>query len=235
VLYYQPKFGFESRRVRGLEALLRWPEPEHGFVRPEEFVPLLEETGMIIDAGLWVIEQAVADAASWRRMGLAVPRIAVNVSQVQLQHKDFVASVLATLGSGDPTAIDLEITESMFNKDPRLSAEKLGALRAIGMRVFIDDFGTGYSNLSQLARLPFDALKIDQSFVARIATHPQDLAIVSAICSLAKAMRVLVVAEGVETEEQAALLSSLGCDEAQGHLFGRAVSAEEIGRVLAAG
>ncbi len=235
-LHYQPKVDLESNRVTGLEALLRWRDPGRGAVSPAAFVPLLEETGMIIEVGRWVLERAAADAASWRRRGLAVPRIAVNVSQAQLEHKDFVASVRGALGCAGRTDldIDLEITESLFMRDARSSAEKLAALRAIGMRVFIDDFGTGYSNLSQLAKLPVDALKIDRTFVTRIATHAQDRAIVAAIVGLARAVGIAVVAEGVETAEQARLLAALGCNEAQGHLFGPAQSAEDLGEALAA-
>ncbi|HEY2685520.1 MAG TPA: EAL domain-containing protein [Steroidobacteraceae bacterium] len=234
VLYYQVKVDMASRHVRGLEALIRWPDPEVGVVSPLEFVPLLEETGMIVEVGRWVIEQAVSDIKLWRSMGLAVPRVAVNVSEVQLRQPNFVATVLAALGSPQDhiSGVDIEITESMLAQNTATNVQKLLQLREAGVQVFMDDFGTGYSGLSQIAHLPLDALKIDKAFVGGMSNSAEHMAIVSAIINLARALGIRVVAEGVETEEQAARLKTLGCNEAQGYLFGRPQPASEIVKQL---
>ena len=234
LLHYQTKVNLATRQVRGLEALLRWRDPEHGLVSPMEFVPLLEESGLIVDVGRWVIEQAVADIREWRNLGLLVPRVAVNVSEVQLRHPNFVATVFAALGSAaaHDGGIDIEITESMVAQNAGNNVQKLSLLRAAGLQVFMDDFGTGYSGLSQIAHLPLDALKIDRAFVADMTDSTEHMAIVSAIVNLAKALGLFVVAEGVETEEQASRLQELGCDEAQGYLFSKPLPAAEVARFL---
>jgi len=234
VLHYQPKVDLPTRRIRGMEALIRWRDPEHGIILPIDFVPLLEESGLIVEVGRWVIEQAVADAAAWRARGLDVPRVAVNVSEVQLRHPNFVASVLAALGdkSVRGAGIDLEITESMLARNAAENVRKLLLLREAGLQVFMDDFGTGYSGLSQIANLPLDALKIDRAFITGMVDSAEAMAIVSAIVNLARALGFLVVAEGVETEEQAERLQALGCDEGQGYLFSRPVPAFEAGQLL---
>jgi diguanylate cyclase (GGDEF)-like protein/PAS domain S-box-containing protein len=234
VLHYQTKVDLTTRRIRGLEALLRWNDPEFGLVPPSDFVPLLEESGLIVEIGLWVIEQAVADARLWRSLGLDVPRVAVNVSEVQLRQTTFVAAVLGALGpaAGRTAGIDVEITESMVAQNAGANVQKLQRLREAGVQVFMDDFGTGYSGLSQIAHLPLDALKIDRAFVAGMTISAEHMAIVSAIVNLARALRIYVVAEGVETEEQAAQLHALGCDEAQGYLFTRPLPAGEIAKLL---
>jgi diguanylate cyclase (GGDEF)-like protein/PAS domain S-box-containing protein len=237
VLHYQPKVDLATRQIRGLEALIRWNDPDHGMVSPMDFVPLLEESGLIVDVGLWVIEQSVADMQIWRDMQLEVPRVAVNVSEVQLQQPDFVSAVLAALGPAPAlgAGIDLEITETMIAQNTGSNVQKLLRLRESGLNVFMDDFGTGYSGLSQIAHLPLDALKIDRAFIANMTKSTEAMAIVSAIINLAKALGIFVVAEGVETEEQASRLYVLGCDEAQGYLFSRPVSATDIAKLLAAG
>jgi diguanylate cyclase (GGDEF)-like protein/PAS domain S-box-containing protein len=231
-LHYQLKVDIKTRRIRGLEALIRWQDPEHGLISPLEFVPLLEESGLIVEVGRWVFEQAVTDVAIWKSKHLQVPRVAVNVSEVQLRQPNFVASVLGALGAPREHAIDIEITESMLAQNTATNVQKLLQLREAGVQVFMDDFGTGYSGLSQIAHLPLDALKIDRAFVSGMSASAEHMAIVSAIINLAKALGIAVVAEGVETEEQADRLMALGCDEAQGYLFGRAVPADEIGRLL---
>jgi diguanylate cyclase (GGDEF)-like protein/PAS domain S-box-containing protein len=235
VLHYQTKVDLGTRRVRGLEALLRWNDPESGLVSPLEFVPLLEESGLIVSVGRWVIEQAVADIEHWKSLGLEVPRVAVNVSEVQLRQPNFVATVLGALETTDGYAagIDLEITETMVAQNTGANVQKLLRLREAGLRIFMDDFGTGYSGLSQIAHLPLDALKIDRAFVAGMTISSEHMAVVSAIINLARALRIGVVAEGVETEEQAGRLYALGCDEAQGYLFGRPLPAGEIAPLLA--
>ncbi len=234
VLHYQPKIDLISRNILGLEALIRWNDPEHGMISPLDFVPLLEESGLIVEVGRWVIEQAVADSLAWYRLGLEVPRVAVNVSEVQMQQPNFVATVLTALGSAhdEGAAIDLEITETMLAQNTASNVQKLVQLRAAGLKVFMDDFGTGYSGLSQIAHLPLDALKIDRSFVADMTQSIEAMAIVSAIVNLAKALGIFVVAEGVETEEQASRLQALGCAEAQGYLFNRPLPAEGITKLL---
>ncbi len=234
VLYYQTKVDLTTRQIRGLEALIRWQDPDQGLVAPVDFVPLLEESGLIVDVGLWVIEQAVADTRAWRDRDLFVPRVAVNVSEVQLRQPNFVAAIFKALGARPvrDAGIDLEITESMVAQNADKNVQKLSQLRAAGLQVFMDDFGTGYSGLSQIAHLPLDALKIDRAFVNDMTTSAEHLAIVSAIVNLAKALGIFVVAEGVETEEQAARLHALGCDEAQGYLFGRPLPAYEAAKLL---
>jgi diguanylate cyclase (GGDEF)-like protein/PAS domain S-box-containing protein len=235
VLHYQTKVDLATRRIRGLEALIRWVDPELGLVSPLEFVPLLEESGLIVEVGRWVFEQAVADTQRWRSLGLEVPRVAVNVSEVQLRHPNFVATVLGALGPSlsNANGIDVEITETMIAQNTGANVQKLLRLREAGLRIFMDDFGTGYSGLSQIAQLPLDALKIDRAFIAGMTISTEHLAIVSTIINLAKALRIYVVAEGVETEEQASRLYSLGCDEAQGYLFNRPLPAEDISKLLA--
>jgi EAL domain-containing protein (putative c-di-GMP-specific phosphodiesterase class I) len=234
VLHYQTKVDLATRQIRGLEALIRWNDPEFGLISPVDFVPLLEESGLIVEVGLWVFEQAVADTQRWRSLGLEAPRVAVNVSEVQLRHPNFVAAVLAALGPGPCGAagIDVEITESMIAQNTAANVQKLLQLREAGLQVFMDDFGTGYSGLSQIAHLPLNALKIDRSFIAGMTISAEHMAIVSAIINLAKALRIYVVAEGVETEEQAARLHALGCGEAQGYLFNRPMPAEDIASLL---
>jgi EAL domain-containing protein (putative c-di-GMP-specific phosphodiesterase class I) len=192
----------------------------------------LEESGLIVEVGRWVFEQAVRDVRQWKSQGLRVPRVAVNVSEVQLRQPNFVANVLAELGSPKENAIDIEITESMLAQNTGANVQKLLQLRAAGVQVFMDDFGTGYSGLSQIAHLPLDALKIDRAFISGMSGSAEHMAIVSAIINLARALGIAVVAEGVETEEQAMKLVELGCDEAQGHLFGRPVPADEVAKQL---
>jgi diguanylate cyclase (GGDEF)-like protein/PAS domain S-box-containing protein len=234
VLHYQTKVDLATRRIRGLEALIRWHDSEFGVVPPLDFVPLLEESGLIVEVGRWVFEQALADTQRWRSLGLEVPRVAVNVSEVQLRQPNFVATVLGALGPdfNRGTGIDLEITETMVAQNTGANVQKLLRLREAGLQIFMDDFGTGYSGLSQIAHLPLDALKIDRSFVAGMTISGEHMAIVSAIINLARALRIYVVAEGVETEEQAARLYALGCDEAQGYLFSRPAPAEDIAKLL---
>lgn len=233
VLHYQPKVDLATRRIRGLEALIRWNDPEHGLISPLDFVPLLEECGLIVEVGRWVIEQAASDIRGWRALHLEVPRVAVNVSEVQLRQPNFVATVLAALGpEGRSAGVDLEITETMLALNTASNVKKLLQLREAGVQVFMDDFGTGYSGLSQIARLPLDAVKIDRSFVAAMTQSAEHTAIVSAIVNLAKALGIFIVAEGVESEEQAARLHAFGCDEAQGFLFSRPMPAKEIAEIL---
>lgn len=237
VLHYQPKVSLESGRICGLEALMRWNDPETSLVPPMKFIPLLEETGMILEAGRWALAKAVSDTLVWQSKGLVVPRIAVNVSAIQLQQKDFVDMVAQVISGAKNAAVklELEITESLIMQDIQANILKLRAIRGMGIEVAIDDFGTGYSSLSYLAKLPVSALKIDRAFIINMASNADDLNIVSAIISLAHSLNLRVIAEGVETEEQANLLRLHKCDEIQGYLFNPAVPAEQIERFLREG
>ena len=231
MLHYQPKVDLKSNLIDGLEALIRWNDPETGLlVPPGEFIPLLEETGMIIEAGAWALAKAMADYRDLQKNNLSPPRIAVNVSQVQLQRNDFVSTIERVLrdSGGVPDGLEIEITESLIMRDVEGNIQKLRAIREMGVEVTIDDFGTGYSSLSYIAKLPISALKIDRAFIINMASNADDLSIVSAIISLAHSLSLRVVAEGVETEEQAKLLRLLKCDEIQGFLFSPAVPIAKI-------
>jgi diguanylate cyclase (GGDEF)-like protein len=236
LLHYQPKIALASGAISGMEALIRWQDPEGGLVAPGAFIPVLEQTGLILDAGRWALRQALADYRQWTARGCSPPRVAVNVSAIQLQHRDFVDTVAdAVREAGDLTgALEIEVTESLLMRDMQASVRKLSTLRGMGIHVAMDDFGTGYSSLSYLARLPINLVKIDRSFIGGMTTSDQDRAIVTTILALAKSLGLKVVAEGVETAEQARLLSALGCDEAQGFLYSKPVAAGEMERLLLA-
>ena len=224
VLHYQPKVDLEGRRIIGAEALIRWQSPERGLVPPLDFIPLMEETGMIIEMGAWALAKASADHLRWLQMGLAAPRIAVNVSAIQLRAADFVNTVKTALAHGaNPPMIDLEITESIVMEDIDGSIQKLKAIRALGVNIAIDDFGTGYSSLAYLTKLPVQTLKIDRSFIITMLDDPDTMALVQTIFSLSHSLRLTVVAEGVDSEEQAKMLRLLRCDEMQGYLFSKPV------------
>jgi EAL domain-containing protein (putative c-di-GMP-specific phosphodiesterase class I) len=207
------------------EALIRWNDPRTGLVPPVRFIPILEETGMIYEVGRWALRQAIEDYLRWRAAGLAAVRIAVNVSPLQLRNRGFIAEIEQVIGIDAHAAagLELEITESLIMTDVKHSIVSLQAIRAMGISIAIDDFGTGFSSLSYLAKLPVDTLKIDRSFVIAMTTDAEGLALVSTIISLAHALKLKVVAEGVETEEQARLLRVLNCDEMQGYLFSKPV------------
>jgi diguanylate cyclase (GGDEF)-like protein/PAS domain S-box-containing protein len=232
VLYYQPKIELRTGKVVGLEALIRWRDPERGLIAPSLFVPILEETNMILDVGRWVLETAATQYMLWRNSNLVVPRIAVNVSATQLSHRDFLQFLTDALARHPAAAegLDLEITESVLLDDLEGNISKLMAARERGFRVAIDDFGTGYSSLGYLSRLPLDALKIDRSFVEAMVEEPQQMSIVTTIISLAHSMELEVIAEGVETGVQAQLLRLLRCDEIQGYLVARPLPADEVVR-----
>jgi diguanylate cyclase (GGDEF)-like protein/PAS domain S-box-containing protein len=228
VLYYQPKMNMLSGKLTGAEALIRWNDPRTGLVLPGKFIRVLEETGLIHEVGRWALHQAIKDYARWRSSGLPAVRIAVNVSALQLRSRGFIEQVKQALAI-DATAasgLELEITESVIMEDVRHSGVSLRALRAMGVSIAIDDFGTGFSSLSYLSKLPLDTLKIDRSFVHDMTAGHQGTVLVSTIIKLAHSLKLKVVAEGVETEEQSALLHALGCDELQGYLFGRPAPSE---------
>jgi diguanylate cyclase (GGDEF)-like protein len=233
VLYYQPKISLETRRIESVEALIRWNSPELGLVPPMRFIPLMEETGMILEVGAWALRKATHDHCRWLQQGLAAPRIAVNVSAIQLHKRDFVRTVQLALEHGaTPPGIDLEITESVVMGDIQDNIDKLTALREMGLSISIDDFGTGYSSLAYLTKLPVQMLKIDRSFVVKMLDEPDTMTLVSTIISLAHSLRLKVVAEGVETEQQAQALRALRCDQMQGYLFSKPLPADELVMLL---
>jgi diguanylate cyclase (GGDEF)-like protein/PAS domain S-box-containing protein len=229
VLHYQPKVELENRTLVGVEALLRWSSPELGLVAPLKFVHLLEETGLIQEVGSWAIKQASLDHRRWVERGFKIPRVAVNVSAIQLRQRNFVRLVEDAIIDGlAPTGIDLEITESLVMEDIEANIEKLRAVRGLGINVAIDDFGTGYSSLGYLAKLPVQSLKIDRSFVEAMQEDANAMTLVSTIISLAHSLKLKVVAEGVETEDQARILRLLRCDEMQGYLFSKPLPLESL-------
>jgi diguanylate cyclase (GGDEF)-like protein/PAS domain S-box-containing protein len=231
VLHYQTKVNAATGKLDGVEALLRWNDPSAGLVAPLQFIPILEQTGMIRAVGRWALQQAIDDHARWRAAGVNV-RIAVNVSALQLRDPGFAAD-LATLLEGRPGAaagLEIEITESMVMADVEQSLAALQAIREMGVRIAIDDFGTGFSSLAYLSRLPVDSLKIDRSFVTDMTKSPAGLSLVSIMITLAHSLGLKVVAEGVETEDEANLLRLLRCDEMQGFLFSRPVAASVLER-----
>ena len=230
VLHYQPKVSLANGKLTGAEALIRWNDPRTGLVPPGRFIPVLEEMGLIHEVGRWALRQAIADCRRWRDAGLPAVRIAVNVSPLQLRSRGFVDDVRHAVGIDSHAAagLELEITESLIMEDVEHSITKLQAIRDMGVTIAIDDFGTGFSSLSYLAKLPVDTLKIDRTFVADMTAGPQGLSLVSTIVNLAHSLKLKVVAEGVETEEQSRLLRLMRCDEMQGFLFSKAVPGDEF-------
>jgi diguanylate cyclase (GGDEF)-like protein len=235
-LHFQPKYDFASGRMVGMEALMRWHGPDGALVSPAKFVPVLEQTGLIFEAGHQALASAARTYRDWHARGLKAPRIAVNVSALQLRRRTFVDDVRAALGDigADGGGVDLEVTESLLMAEVDESIRKLRELREMGLRMALDDFGTGYSSLAYLSKLPLDTLKIDRSFVKGMTERADDTSIVSAIISLGQALRLKIVAEGVETEAQAQLLRLLRCDEAQGFLFSKPLPAPALEELLKA-
>jgi EAL domain-containing protein (putative c-di-GMP-specific phosphodiesterase class I) len=229
VLHYQPKVSLASGKLTGAEALIRWNDPQTGLVPPGRFIPVLEETGLIYDVGRWALRKAIVEHLRWRDAGFAV-RIAVNVSPLQLRNRGFLAEIRQAIGIDAHAAagLELEITESLIMEDVKHNIASLQAIREMGVRIAIDDFGTGFSSLSYLSKLPVHTLKIDRSFVVDMTVGPDGLALVSTIIQLAHSLKLKVVAEGVETEEQSRLLRLLGCDEMQGYLFSKPVPGEDF-------
>jgi diguanylate cyclase (GGDEF)-like protein len=233
LIHYQPQVDALTRRVVGMEALLRWRHPDGALVGPMEFIPVLEETGLIVPVGAWVLRQAASDRRGWIESGLDAPRIAVNISSRQLLRADFVATVLqATSREGHAAGIDLEITESGLIEDFASTVQKLLELSRFGFGLSIDDFGTGYSSLAYMVRLPAQTLKLDRSFVIAMLDDPPTMTLVAAITNMAHSLGLRVVAEGVETEAQAAALASLHCDHLQGYLTGRPMPAGQLAQLL---
>jgi len=235
VLHYQPQYDLRRSRIVGSEALLRWNHPELGLLPPGEFLPVAEESGLIVPIGAWVLQEACRQAARWQADGHVGLRMAVNVSSRQLRERGFDAVVAGALTQTSLRAesLELEITEGSLVEDVDATITTLYALKRLGVRLSIDDFGTGYSALSYLKRLPVDVLKIDRSFVRELTTHPVNATITETIVRLARGLDLATIAEGVETPEQLLLLGSYGCHRMQGYLFGRPSSPEQFAAWLA--
>jgi len=234
-LYYQPQVDLRSGRLLGVEALVRWQHAERGLVSPAQFIPLAEETRLIVPIGHWILQEACRQAMLWKRAGLDIPQVAVNISAVQLQHGNLEQSVLQALASSQlPAAmLELEITESSLIDKTDQVLDTLKRLKALGVRLSIDDFGTGYSSLAYLRTLAVDKLKIDQSFVRDLPNSADSRAIVTAIVHMAQSLGLTTIAEGVEEQAIARTLSELDCHEAQGYLYARPLPADQLGELVA--
>ena len=228
-VFYQPIVNLAEDRISGFEALLRWNHPTRGRVAPLEFIPLAEQTGLIVPIGEWVIRQACAEATKWPDL-----RIAVNVSPVQIRSKTLVSAVISALATSGlrPGQLELEITESVLMHDDEATMAALHQLHELGVRISMDDFGTGYSSLSYLRSFPFDKIKIDQSFVRDLVERPDSIAIIRAVAALGKSFGMTTLAEGVETQEQLDKMRAEGCTEVQGYFYSKPVPASEVGRLL---
>ena len=233
-LYYQPQVELPDGNVIGVEALLRWRHPERGLLAPGAFIQIAEERGLIVPMGKWVLNTACRQNRAWQNEGLRPISMAVNVSPLQFQKKEFPEVVSAALNDSglDYRYLELEITEGALMHDSNITNANIGALKAMGLKLAIDDFGTGYSSLNYLKRLPLSKLKIDRSFVSDIPGDKDDTAIVSAIIAMALSLNLDIIAEGVETAEQADLLLAAGCAKAQGYYFGKPMPAEEMRALL---
>jgi len=229
-LVYQPKYDLTTRLLTGVEALLRWNHPVRGQISPASFIPVAEDCGLILQIGTWVLEESCRQAHAWPEAGFSAINIAVNVSGRQFQSEDFEDTVIGLLDQYGiaPDRLELEVTESLLMKTPELTAALLQSLRRKGVRIAIDDFGTGYSSLSYLFRFPIDTLKIDQSFVRQIGTRA-GRSMVKTIVDMGRNLGLQIAAEGVETEQEATILASIGCHVAQGHYFSRPLTPAKLG------
>jgi diguanylate cyclase (GGDEF)-like protein len=233
-LHYQPIWSVTTQRVLRVEALLRWRSKSWGLVQPDKFIPILEQTGLIVPVGNWVVREALTQCKKWHEMGLGDISVAVNVSPIQLQRGDFatrVPELLTELGLSG-SVLEIELTESVLMADPEQSIGLLKSLGDLGVTIAVDDFGTGYSSLSYLRRLPIHKLKIDKSFIRDLNTDPDDATIVNIIIAMAHVLKLNAVAEGVETQAQLDYLSAQKCDEAQGYLISKPLNAEQITEFL---
>jgi diguanylate cyclase (GGDEF)-like protein len=233
-LHYQSQIDLASGKIVGVEALVRWQHPDKGLIEPSYFIPVAEDTGLIVSLGEWVLNEACREARGWQVSGQPPVKVTVNLSARQFRERDLVGTVRGALDSAelDPSCLELELTESVVMEDADSTITTLEDLSNLGVQLAIDDFGTGYSSLSYLKRFPIDKLKIDQSFVRDVTNDPEDAAIASAIIALARSLNVKVIAEGVETEEQLAFLREHGCEEGQGFYFARPVPGHEFARFL---
>jgi diguanylate cyclase (GGDEF)-like protein len=236
-LHYQPKVDLPSGRVIGCEALVRWHHPQRGMVSPADFIPLAEETGLIVPLGTWVLKEACRQARAWQDAGLPALNIAVNLSARQFRKGDLpqlVEEFLRETGL-NPSLLELELTESMVMDDPAGAERTMRTLKELGVRLSLDDFGTGYSSLNYLRRFPVDSLKIDRSFIRDVATDPSGASVVTSVIDIAHNLGLTAVAEGVETREQLVFLLGCGCDMLQGFLFSKPLPAEEFADLLREG
>jgi diguanylate cyclase (GGDEF)-like protein/PAS domain S-box-containing protein len=236
-VHYQPKINLSTGEISGAEALIRWTHPTRGLVSPAQFIPVAEDCGLILPIGNWVLREACKQARAWVEAGLPLGTMGVNISAVEFRNENFLEGVFAILKDTGLNAnlLELELTESVLMKRPESTASVLQALRAKGVKVAVDDFGTGYSSLSYLQKFSIDALKIDQSFVRRITSAPDETTIVTAVISMARSLKLRVVAEGVETLKELEFLQAQHCDEAQGYYFSRPVLPEQFAKLLETG
>jgi diguanylate cyclase (GGDEF)-like protein len=234
-VYFQPKIDFPTNKVSGVEALIRWRHPQLGLLLPDRFIPLAEEIGVIVPIGYWTLKHVCDRARRWQELGMALP-VAVNLSANQFHEPDLVARMGAIMRSSGvaPQLIEVEITESMVMRDPTRAAKVMEGLRAMGVRISIDDFGTGHSSLGYLKSFPIDRLKVDRSFVRDLPHNNDDVAITRAVIAMAHSLKMTVVAEGVEHQDQFDLLRDEGCDEFQGYLCAKPMVEEELLKFLAA-
>jgi PAS domain S-box-containing protein len=236
VLNFQPKIRASTGQILGVEALIRWKHPELGMIPPNQFIPVAEETGLVVQIGDWVLRRACRQNQAWREQGFPPVHVAVNIASPHFRQGDLIGSVAAALEESrlDPQLLELEVTESMLMQNVDATLDTLSRLKDMGVRLAIDDFGTGYSSLSYLKRFPLDTLKIDRSFIKDLPRAAEDAAIAKAIIGMAHSLKLSVVAEGVETTEQLAFLQQHGCDVVQGFVFSRPVPADEFEMLLAA-
>jgi diguanylate cyclase (GGDEF)-like protein/PAS domain S-box-containing protein len=236
-LHYQPKINLRTGEISGAEALIRWTHPTRGSVSPAQFIPVAEDCGLILPIGNWVLREACKQARSWADAGLRLGTMGVNISAIEFRNESFLEGVFAILKDTgvDATSLELELTESVLMKHPESTASVLQTLRAKGVQVAVDDFGTGYSSLSYLQKFSIDALKIDQSFVRRITTAPDETTIVTAVIGMARSLKLRVVAEGVETLKELEFLQAHQCDEAQGYYFSRPIVPAQFAKLLETG
>jgi len=234
VLHYQPQMNMATGAITGVEALVRWRHPQRGLLHPGVFMSVAEEFGLIVPIGRWVLREGCRQAKTWQDSGLAPMRIAINVSAVELRAKNFTEGVRAILKETglQPRYLELELTETFLMQDSTSTAAVLEELKSMGVQLALDDFGTGYSSLSYMRRFPIDTLKIDQSFVRNLTTDADDASVVSAVINMGSSLHMLVVAEGIETSEQAAMLRQQHCPEGQGYYFSHPVVAHAISRLL---
>jgi EAL domain-containing protein (putative c-di-GMP-specific phosphodiesterase class I) len=236
LLHYQPKVNLKTGAITSVEALIRWQHPERGLLLPGQFLTIAEDTGMIVAIGQWVLREACRQTREWLDAGLLAVPVAVNISSLEFRSEQFLEGVQVALKNTclDPRYLELELTETVLMQHAGSSANALGQLKAIGVRLAVDDFGTGYSSLSYLTRFPVDALKLDQSFVRDI-TSTDDAIVIRAVISMGKSLKHTVIAEGVETPEQLAFLQAHGCEEGQGYYFSRPVVAQQFAKLLSTG
>ena len=233
-LLYQPIFDLDSASIRGVEALIRWQHPTRGVIAPNDFIPVLEDSGMIVEVGRWVLRDACAQAAAWHARG-STPTMSVNVSMRQLETEQFVGQVRAALAASrlDPSSLIIEVTESTLMRDANATVSRLKRLKDIGVLIAIDDFGTGYSSLAYLRQFPVDVLKIDRSFIAEMDGTPNSSALIHTLVELGRTLGLVTLAEGIEDHTQLEALRDELCDRGQGFILSRPVPSDEIEALLA--